>query len=124
LNGWKVTDKDYINDIAKAAELIDSRLFRPPYGRITKFQAKLLLGSSPTGKPGFSIIMWSVLAADWDEGITPEKCYQNILRNAKPGSIIVFHDSAKALQRMQYALPKVLSYFSGQGYQFKAISAK
>src|SRR4051812_11800885 len=42
LNGWKVNDKEYIDDILKAAEVIDSKLFRPPYGRISRFQSAVL----------------------------------------------------------------------------------
>lgn len=121
LNGWKVKDREYIDDIKKAADVIDSKLFRPPYGRISRFQAKLLTGKTSNDVKPFSIIMWSVLAADWDNKITGEKCYENIILHAKPGSIIVFHDSAKALERMQYALPKLLEYYSDQGYQFKAL---
>ena len=40
LNGWKTKDDIYLNDIAEAANYIDSDLFRPPYGRIRCFQAK------------------------------------------------------------------------------------
>ncbi len=134
LNGWKVKDQQYINDITKAAELIDSKLFRPPYGRITKFQSATLRGklaekveltnhgsTQSNEVSGFNIIMWNALSGDWDKNITGEKCYENVVLNAKPGSIIVFHDSAKALERLQYALPKVLAYFAQQGYQFKAL---
>jgi peptidoglycan/xylan/chitin deacetylase (PgdA/CDA1 family) len=42
LNGWKQEDTDYLNDIAKAKQYIDSDLFRPPYGKITRFQLKQL----------------------------------------------------------------------------------
>ncbi len=125
LNGWKVKDQQYIDDIAQAATLIDSKMFRPPYGRIRRFQAKVLTGDiqqrSTNNDQHFAIIMWSVLAGDWDANITGEKCYENIVVNAEPGSIIVFHDSAKALERLQYALPKVLAYFAQQGYQFKVL---
>lgn len=132
-NGWKVKDKEYVDDILKAREVIDSKLFRPPYGRITRFQSKVLrkqLAGSP--QPAvtdtdpslkiqhskFNIIMWSVLSADWDNKIDGKKCYENVVLNAKSGSIIVFHDSAKALERLQFALPKVLEYYSQQGYLF------
>jgi len=124
LNGWKVKDHQYINDITEAAKLIDSKLFRPPYGRISKFQASTLTGKLselPVHHSPFTIIMWSVLSGDWDKNITGEKCYQNVVLNTKPGSIIVFHDSAKALERLEYALPKVLAYFAQQGYQFRAL---
>jgi len=63
-----------------------------------------------------------VLSADFDTEISAKKCLQNILDNTTNGSIIVFHDSIKAYQRLYYTLPKVLEYFSKKGYLFKAIS--
>ena len=118
LNGWKTTDKEYLENICEAANIIDSNLFRPPYGRITKFQLKALQGENFNLKT----IMWNVLSGDFDEKITPENCYLNVVNNAEPGSIIVFHDSLKALPRLQYALPRILEYFTEKGFQFKIIS--
>jgi peptidoglycan/xylan/chitin deacetylase (PgdA/CDA1 family) len=65
--------------------------------------------------------MWDVLSADFDQGISPEKCALNVIGNAAPGSVIIFHDSEKAFERMQWALPKVLQHFSEQGYRFETI---
>jgi peptidoglycan-N-acetylglucosamine deacetylase len=130
LNGWNVKDKEYIDDILQAGQVIDSKLFRPPYGRITRFQSKTLRREGTTEQrttindQRFSIIMWSVLSGDWDNNIDGEKCYENIILNARPGSIVVFHDSAKALERMKFALPKVLEYYAGRGFQFKTIENK
>lgn len=119
LNGWKSINVDYLKDIEKAAKYIASTLFRPPYGRIKKSQADMLLHSNSMVK---SIIMWDVLSADFDIKITPEKCLHNVIQNAKPGSIIVFHDSEKAWDRMEYALPKTLEYFAKMGYVFEALN--
>jgi hypothetical protein len=66
--------------------------------------------------------MWDVLSADFDEKITGEQCAKNVIKNAGPGSIIVFHDSAKAWDRLNIALPLVLNYFSTLGYRFEAIT--
>lgn len=118
LNGWKVKDKDYINDISQAAEVIDSDLFRPPYGRITKFQLKVLRESSLNLKP----VMWSVLSGDFDEKLSAEHCYLNVVNHVKPGSIVVFHDSLKAFGKLREVLPKILSYYNGLGYQFKKLT--
>jgi peptidoglycan/xylan/chitin deacetylase (PgdA/CDA1 family) len=115
LNGWKTPDKKYLEDIKEAAELIDSNLFRPPYGKITKFQLKALQAE----KFKLKTIMWNVLSGDFDENITPENCYLNVINNAAPGSIIIFHDSLKALPRLQYALPRMLEYFTEKGFDFK-----
>ena len=119
LNGWKTNDEIYVRDIEKAAEIIDSDLFRPPYGRITKFQIKVLQQQ----KINLKTIMWDVLSGDFDTSIQPENCYLNVINNAKPGSIIVFHDSAKALQNIRYALPKVLEYYSEKGFKFHSLRA-
>ena len=121
LNGWKVDDKKYIDDVMEARKFIDSNIFRPPYGRITKFQNRLLASGESERKQLFKIIMWNVLSADFDLSITPEKCASNVIRNSKPGSIVVFHDSQKALSKLKFALPSVLKHFTEKNYRFEAI---
>jgi peptidoglycan/xylan/chitin deacetylase (PgdA/CDA1 family) len=116
LNGWKTGDQKYFENVAEARKFIDSDLFRPPYGRITKFQLKYLRASL-----GMKTIMWSCLSADFDTKISPRDCLQNVLLTAVEGSIIVFHDSGKAWDRMRYALPIVLEHFSELGYKFARI---
>lgn len=131
LNGWKTSNEKYFENIFEAAKYIDSNLFRPPYGRISKFQVSLLQEKSDdkrkikneasTDHSGFKIVMWSVLSGDFDTSLSPEKCLRHVILNSSPGSIIVFHDSTKAWDRMSFALPKVLEYFSRQGYQFHSL---
>lgn len=116
LNGWKTEDKIYFENIIQASKYIDSKLFRPPYGHISGFQAKLA-----AEKMDFKIIMWSVLSADFDIAITPQKCWRNVKRSAGNGSVIVFHDSEKAMERMQYALTETLEYFSNKGFVFEKL---
>ncbi len=124
LNAWKTDDKKYLKNVYEAAKIIDSDLFRPPYGKITNFQARLLQGENHQASivnRQFKIIMWDVLSADFDEQVTPEQCLQNVILNTTAGSIIVFHDSTKAWKRMSFALSRVLEYFSRQGYSFKSL---
>lgn len=118
-NCWKTTSRAYVDDIVAAGKYIDSRLFRPPYGKLTRFISKAL-----REELGFKIIMWDVLSADFDTSISSEKCYNNVVRNARPGSIIVFHDSTKAWPLIKETFPKILQYFSEEGYLFKAIPEK
>lgn len=112
LNGWKVKQDNYLQNVALAAERIDSKLFRPPYGRITWAQA---------GKLDYDIYMWDVLSADFDTTISPQQCLNNVLNNIAPGSIVVFHDSTKAWDRMSYALPRVLQHCTDKGWEIKAL---
>jgi len=115
LKGWKTKTIDYLNDTHNASTLINSKLFRPPYGRIKPKQAKSLI------KDNYKIIMWSVLSLDWDKNISTTQCYKNVIEKSESGSIIVFHDSKKASHNMMCVLPKVLDYFSKKGYDFKRI---
>lgn len=115
INGWKSGDMVYLKNIALAQQTISSTLFRPPYGRITRSQVKELL-------PRFKVIMWDVLSGDFDLSLSPQKCFDNVVTNTTSGSIIVFHDSEKALPRLAFALPKSLEFFAGRGYVMKAIS--
>ena len=119
LNGWKTENEIYLNNIAEASKVIDSSLFRPCYGRITSIQAinlkQVMKGKEPT------IVMWDVLSGDFDTECTPQQCLANVVFASVPGSIIVFHDSEKAFPRVEYALPKILHYFSERGYLFKAL---
>ena len=118
MNGWENKTDHYIADIQKASKLIHSNLFRPPYGRISFAQIKALRLHPSLPQ---QIVMWDVLSGDFDKTITGEQCAQNVIQHAGPGSIIVFHDSAKAMDRLHIALPKVLAHFSKLGYQFKAL---
>lgn len=118
MNGWKNNTSDYIVDIQEATKSISSNLFRPPYGRISFSQIKALRSDPSLPQ---EIIMWDVLSGDFDTTISGDQCAQNVIQHAGPGSIIVFHDSAKAMDRLRIALPKVLAHFSKLGYQFKAL---
>jgi peptidoglycan-N-acetylglucosamine deacetylase len=116
LNGWKTDDKTYLADIAEASRYIDSDLFRPPYGKSTKFQLMNLRKLW-----NYRIIMWDVLSADFDISFNGEKCAAHVLLHAQPGSIVVFHDSAKAFKNLEIALPLVLEALAGKGYSFEEL---
>ena len=119
LNGWKTNNDEYLKDIALASQEIDSAFFRPPYGRITSFQAKNLKAVMKGKEP--KVIMWDVLSGDFDIACTPQQCLANVLLGSVSGSIIVFHDSEKAFPKLEYTLPRMLNHFSEKGYLFKAL---
>ena len=102
LNGWTTDNLTYLHNTRHCARLVDSNLFRPPYGRLKPKQAEFL-------QRHYNIVMWDVLSGDFDENISGEDCFQNVLKNTSSGSIIVFHDSIKAFPRLEYVLPKVLA---------------
>jgi len=114
LNGWKTNDAEYLKNIFVAKKYIDSNLFRPPYGRISRFQIQQV-------KTAFKIIMWDVLSGDFDVDLSPQKCLRNVVSNTTAGSIVVFHDSDKAFSRLEYALPKALEFFAEKNFVMKGI---
>jgi peptidoglycan-N-acetylglucosamine deacetylase len=122
VNGWKCDNEKYVKDVYEAREYINTKLFRPPYGRIRRSQLKIMSDwYDSNNKNRFKIIMWSVLAGDWEASLTGEKCFEKIERKIYPGCIVVFHDSEKAFDRLKYALPKLLAHYSAQGYSFDAL---
>ena len=118
VNGWKVDTEIYLADIAQAAALIQTNLFRPPYGRIKSKQAKQI--HVAMNCKDAKLIMWDVLSADFDQNITNEECFNNALGYTN-GSIIVFHDSEKAFPHLQFVLPKLLKHLDEKGYQCKGL---
>jgi peptidoglycan/xylan/chitin deacetylase (PgdA/CDA1 family) len=117
LNGWKVGDQQYFENILLASKHIDSKIFRPPYGKISAFQVRHLRDEPLK----YKIIMWDVLSGDFDTFLTGQQCSFNVTRNAGNGSIVVFHDSEKAFPRLKIALNECLSFFSGKGFRFETI---
>jgi len=115
LNGWKTDNIQYYKNILQAAKHIPSKLFRPPYGKIKPTQANYLL------KRGWRIIMWNSLSADFDTSIDGITCFNNVISTMKNGSIVVFHDSEKAFDRMKIALPLLIQYCREQHYEIRAL---
>ena len=118
LNGWHTDTSEYLENVALCEASIrrytgnKTTLFRPPYGKVKRGQAKQLK------QLGYKIIMWDVLSADFDRTITPEKCLENVIENCRLGSIVIFHDSVKAAANMEYALPRAIEYLRKKGYDF------
>lgn len=138
LNGWKTPSGEYLKNSLLTEETIfevsefqsdkkeskqkreekkpsNLKLFRPPYGRMTGKQAKLLQ------KKNYKIVMWDVLSRDYNNNISPESCFQNVIKHSGPGSIIVFHDSLKAEKNLKAVLPRILEYYSNKGFEFRNI---
>jgi peptidoglycan/xylan/chitin deacetylase (PgdA/CDA1 family) len=118
LKGWKTNDQTYLDNFLLADKLINTTLFRPPYGRIKRSQIKLLKDA----RPGLQIVMWDVLSADYDISLKPEKCLKNVLKHTTNGSIVLFHDSLKAFDRLEYTLPKAMEIWSKEGYKLKSLT--
>lgn len=114
LSGFKCSLEEYMENVWKAERLTGTRLFRPPYARITPEQYSTL-------RKTFRIVLGDVIAGDFDPSQDVEYLRQNLLSNLEDGSIAIFHDSIKSIPRTSELLPAALRYFSELGYRFHAL---
>lgn len=114
LKGWDTDSQAYLDNFLQCDVLTQSNLFRPPYGRVKREQIKLL----KQARADLKIIMWDVLSGDFDVSLKPDDCLKNVLKHTGDGSIVVFHDSLKAFDRLKYTLPLALEQWSKEGYKF------
>lgn len=120
LNGWKTSTPDYCRNIKLCQDEIEAggvlplKLFRPPYGRISRNQINAL--------PEYRIIMWDVLSIDYNKNLLPEKCLKNTIEATRSGSIIVFHDSYKAEGNLVFALPRFIEHYLERGFTFNSLN--
>lgn len=122
LKGWNTRKGRYVDNVYQCDQIFqrsnlklrDPKLFRPPYGKITRAQINSL--------PDYRIVMWDVLTNDYDQSKSPEACLKNSIQVTRPGSIVVFHDSIKAERNMTYMLPRYIDHFLKQGYSFHVLS--
>jgi peptidoglycan-N-acetylglucosamine deacetylase len=120
LNGWKTSADEYVDNVkafdpiaAQAGHRLPTRLFRPPYGCVSRKQIRLLAD--------YHIVMWDVLSQDYNHNFSPEQCLRRTMQACRPGSVIVFHDSYKSQRNMEYALPRLIDFLGDKGYNFAVI---
>lgn len=117
MNGWKTPQDEYIRNTQFCQRFLgtDTKIFRPPYGRIKKKQALQLQ------QEGYEIVMWDVLTGDFDRKLAPEKCLAKTIEATQNGSIIVFHDNVKAEERITHVLPRYIEHCLEKGFTFEVL---
>lgn len=114
LNGWETNNDSYFQNMERCQQLTKTNLFRPPYGRIKKSQAKHI---SKTHQ----IIMWNKLSRDYDINLNIEESLKALKLLPANGAIFVFHDSEKAFKNLKVLLPELLQYYQNNGYCFESL---
>ena len=111
-NGWLTNKEKYLEDIENCQVLIpNNKLFRPPYGKITKAQITALKGR-------YKIILWDVLSYDFKQNTSPKKVQENIIQNTTSGSIIVMHNNQMSFKNLEPILGKTIQQLKAKGYNF------
>ena len=87
-------------------------LFRCPYGEYDDHVIQAVESL------GMTAIQWDVDSLDW-KGISAREIQQRVLKNVRPGSIILFHNAA---EHTPEALPGILEALQKEGYTVVPIS--
>jgi peptidoglycan/xylan/chitin deacetylase (PgdA/CDA1 family) len=117
IRGREFSLNEYLKDVEKASNVISSKLFRPPYGSLTISQFKSL-------RKNYRIVFWDVLTEDYNPRKSANDCLNNVKQLTRNGSVIVFHDSIKAAERLKNFLPAAIQHLKQQGYAFGLIGEK
>lgn len=112
ISGNRLTPAAFLDNLLKPPELAESRLFRPPYGFMNLRQYRLLIRYG-------RIILWDVMAYDFDATLPSAKVMKTVLARVKPGSVIVMHD--KPGSHALNILDEMIRRLFDAGYSFTLI---
>ena len=111
-NGWLTNKEKYLEDIENCQALMpNNKLFRPPYGKVTKVQIAVL-------KEKYKIILWDVLSYDFKQNTSSKRVQENIIQNTTSGSIILMHNNLMSFKNLQPILEKTIQQLKAKGYNF------
>lgn len=119
LSGWKTDLATYLQDVEACGKIMQNHsgkkinLFRPPYGKISINQIKKL--------KDYKIVMWNVLSRDFDDNYSSPTILNKIKNNTKRGSIVVFHDSLKTIEKVKKILPDYIEFCKQQNLEFSQL---
>ena len=114
IRGFEFLTPNYMANAEKANELLKTDLFRPPHGHMRWMQYMAL-------KHRYKIVMWDLVTRDYSKKLRGPQVLANVMRYARNGSIITFHDSIKSWENIQYALPRSIEFLLEEGYEFKLL---
>lgn len=111
--------EDYMKEVCQGEELhaaLYPLLFRPPHGHMTFGQYMVL-------RREYNIVMWDLVTRDYSKKLRPPQVLANVMRYARNGSIITFHDSLKSWDtgNLQYTLPRAIEFLLEEGYEFRLL---
>lgn len=101
------------DDAIKSATGVRPTLMRPPYGSITDRQKKWIHNDF-----GYQVIIWDVDPLDWKRPGPTVVC-NRILKETRPGSIVLAHDIHPGTIE---AMPATLDQLEAKGFKFVTVS--
>jgi len=113
-NGWRTNTKRYISDVNKGKSLTNSNIFRPPYGKISPLQYLFLYKKN-------RIVLWTMMVYDFDKKRSLEKDKKLLEKYLQPGSIFIFHDNQKAIDKKNILLPYFIELALKRNFRFEPL---
>ncbi|RUT01535.1 polysaccharide deacetylase [Dulcicalothrix desertica PCC 7102] len=93
---------------------VKTSLFRPPYGALNNGVADY------AKKNNYAVLMWSDDSQDYRRP-SVARVVNNVLREAKPGGMVLMHDGGGNRTQTVAALPKIIANLKQQGYRFVTV---
>lgn len=115
VRGYKVDCQKYMDDVLLAEQVLGTKLFRPPHGRMKASQKREILTQ------GYTICLWDVLTHDYNPNFSVDHILSVVKRYVRNGSIITCHDSLKSRDRVLKLLPRMIEFLLDQGYEFATL---
>jgi len=101
--------------IIESTTKVKTTLFRPPGGILTNGPAGYALSHQ------YTVLMWSADSTDYARRVSPNAMVNKVLKNAKPGGMILMHDGGGDRKRTVQALPTIITDLKKQGYKFVTV---
>ncbi len=87
----------------RAATGVDPVLYRPPYGAVDRRVMAAVAGARMVP------VLWDVDGDDWADDATPARVARTVMREVRPGSIILLHDGGGRRGVTVRALPRIVA---------------
>lgn len=116
VNYFRVGVSGVIQDMDRTAALLKKEkiptvpFYRPPYGNSNKALVAAL------HQKGLTVALWSIDTRDWTSPGT-SFITKRVLANARPGAIVLMHDSGGNRSQTVSALAAILPVLKSEGYQ-------
>lgn len=110
IHSYKTTTRQYVADVDKADRVLNTVLFRPPWGSLT-------LSAFFKLRKKYKIVFWSLLSGDTEMGeLNFEENMKRLYRDTRPGDIVLFHFCKKHEKETRMILPLYLDWLKMNGY--------
>lgn len=115
INGFESDTKAYLSDVKKADQVLNTHLFRPPWGSVTLSQFVRL-------RMRYRIVYWSLMSGDtlFDK-LDVNTNLERLKKSTRKGDVVLFHCCKKHEKETRLILPSYLDWLYENGFQSKGL---